>query len=183
MNKSSIAVISFLLAGAISNANAANFYGLADFGSSSFKFATQDFQDSKQTAFDLGAGYAVNDNFAAELAYRDLGDTFEAYNIDAGGERLDVTVLQLSAVGKTRIGENLDLYGRLGYARFDLKVTTESYNSTRSYNVTGNRLVGGLGINYEMSENIDMRVEYTSYAKLAETTFSTLTLGLNYHFK
>ncbi|RYZ96035.1 MAG: hypothetical protein EOO68_17545, partial [Moraxellaceae bacterium] len=160
-----------------------NFYGLVDVGSSSFKFATQDFHDSKQTAFDLGAGYVFNENFSAELAYRDLGDTYTAYDIDSGGERLDVAVLQLSGLGKMQLGENLDLYGRLGYARFDLKVTSERYLSSYSYSLTGNRVVGGLGINYALNENIDIHVEYTGYAKLAHTTFSTLMLGANYHFK
>lgn len=126
----------------------------------------------------------INDNFSLELAYRDLGNTFKAYDIGVGGQHLDLTALQLSGIGKVALGENLDLYGRLGYGRIEATVKTETYDHSRSYSLNTNRLVGGIGINYAQSENIDIHVEYTRYAETFDNTkIATLMLGLNYHFK
>lgn len=81
------------------------------------------------TSYTARMGYRFNPYFALELGYYDLGH----YNFDGQGP-LGNTVsgsakaksFGLSAVAIAPLGDAFDIYGRVGYARSELKLTASS---------------------------------------------------------
>lgn len=100
------------------------FYVGAGFGSSKIDddgFDDIDFDDS-DTGFKVFGGYSFNQNFAIEATYFDLGeasgsfdDGFDVVNFDVG-----VSGLSASAVGVLPLSDMFSIFGRLGYASYDV---------------------------------------------------------------
>jgi OOP family OmpA-OmpF porin len=108
-------------------AMADNFYIFGDVGQSKFELdGSNDSKLSKtDTAFSIGAGYDFNKFLAVELAYRDLGEVadrgsdfngVDTYNFV---DKIGITALQASVVGKLPVSDVFNLYGRLGLASLD----------------------------------------------------------------
>jgi OmpA-OmpF porin, OOP family len=80
-----------------------------------------DFDDS-DTGFKVFGGYSFNQNFAIEATYFDLGegsggfdDLGDIVNFDVG-----VSGFGVSAVGVLPLGDTFSLFGKVGYASYDI---------------------------------------------------------------
>jgi OOP family OmpA-OmpF porin len=74
--------------------------------------------DDTDTGFKIFGGYSFNDNFAVELSWFDLG---EVTGRDAGDSfSVGVSGLNASAVGRLPLSETFSLFGKLGFASYDL---------------------------------------------------------------
>lgn len=174
-----------------------NFYVFGDVGQGKMEVdASGDFTLSKtDTTFSLGAGYNLNQFFAVEVAYRDLGQIKDSGNdVDDFGdsyiysEKLSATALQASVVGKLPISEDFNLFGRVGLASIDA-----DYKITASYPDGNNpapvkdsesktRALIGVGASYALTPQLALRAEYNQYAKWDDTKLSALTVGAVYNF-
>ncbi|MFO1390530.1 porin [Cellvibrio sp.] len=174
-----------------------NFYVFGDVGQGKMEVdASGDFTLSKtDTTFSLGAGYNVNQFFAVEVAYRDLGQIKDSgMDVDDLGdsylysEKLSATALQASVVGKLPISEDFNIFGRVGVASIDA-----DYKITASYPDGNNpapikdsesktRALVGVGASYALTPQIALRAEYNQYAKWDDTKLSALTIGATYNF-
>ena len=177
---------------------ASDFYVLADAGQSKFEI---DFEGATLSKTDnivgIGGGYKFNNNFAVELAYRDLGEMSEesSDSFGNGGYYVEkytasASALQLSVLGSISLGEAAKLYGRVGFADLELEgeykynetYNGETYSESASSSDSKNKAIFGAGLSYSFSPSFAMRAEYSQYAEWDDVTISTTTIGLTYQF-
>lgn len=88
-------ILASALAAISMGVQAGDFYVLGDIGQSKIEFnVADDYSVSKSdTMFDLGAGFSLNENFAFEFAYRDLGGIEESDEYSSFSTDLEVPPL------------------------------------------------------------------------------------------
>jgi outer membrane protein with beta-barrel domain len=102
------------------------FYMGAGFGSTKIDddgFDDIDFDDS-DVGFKLFGGYSFNQNFAIEATYFDLGEASGSLGF---GDTFDVGIsgFGVSAVGVLPLSDTFSLFGKLGYATYDIDAHVE----------------------------------------------------------
>jgi OOP family OmpA-OmpF porin len=168
---------------------AKGFYVFADFERNKAEADIGDFSISKtENGYGLGLGYVISNTFAVEVAYRDLMDISES----GGGEdyeyssSLDLTAFQASVVATYPLSETISLFGRLGIGKIDIDSSYyendwgDVYRESESESKT--KAVFGIGARYALSEKVGVRAEYSRFAKIDDTTLSSLSLAVDYHF-
>lgn len=113
----------------------------------------------EDTAFKLIGGYQFHRNIAAEIGYGML--------VDKGG--LEVTALEVVAVGIFPVMDRLSVIGKLGFANVDF---TPGGDSTD--------LTFGLGVQYDITHNLGARAQWQRYDSDAEVDL--LSVGIVYRF-
>tara|TARA_Y100000389_G_C17352770_1_gene459372 strand:+ start:338 stop:946 length:609 start_codon:yes stop_codon:yes gene_type:complete len=125
--------------------------------------------DDKDDGFTLFVGYDLNERFAVEGGYNDLGDTEVTANL--GEELGDVTgkheirVMTLAGMIKTDpIAENLVIFAKAGFARInhDEILTGPLINTSKSRLIETNPFYG-IGANYELGNGYIVRALYEDY--------------------
>ncbi len=163
--------------------------------------ATSNLDDS-DTAFGLAGGYQVNRNFAAELAYVDLGDisysatgtvTDGVNTFDAGlGVDQSTSGPVFSLLGIVPVGERFSVFGRVGVALMsvdaDLSVSLDGEAVTDSASTDRSNLMYGIGGEFGFNERFGVRLGWDRYANVGsddqagEVDIDVISLGLRYNF-
>lgn len=102
------------------------FYAGAGFGTTKIDddgLDDVDFDDS-DTGFKIFGGYSFNQNFAIEATYFDLGEASGSFGV---GDNFDVGIsgFGVSAVGVLPLSDTFSLFGKLGYASYDIDAHVE----------------------------------------------------------
>jgi OOP family OmpA-OmpF porin len=155
--------------------------------------------DDSDTGFGATLGYQVNENFAAELSYVDLGDvSYQASNEQANPANESVT-LDTSAAGPVfsllgilPVGERWDLYGRAGLALMDSEgeatATAGDVTDRISDSTDRSNMVLGAGVQYDVSDRFGIQLEWDRYFDVGseeivgESDIDLFALGLRYNF-
>jgi len=158
--------------------------------------------DDSDTGFGLAGGYQVNRNFAAELAYVDLGETSYAANgtatdgvgtFDAGlGIEQSASGPVFSILGIVPIGERFSVFGRLGLALMsvdaDVSVSIDGESASDSASTDRSNMVYGIGGEFSFGERFGVRLGWDRYAEVGsddlagEVDIDLISLGLRYNF-
>ncbi len=163
--------------------------------------ATSNLDDS-DTGFGLAVGYQVNENFATELAYVDLGE----FDYQAAGTVTDGLAdypasfgLSQSAAGPVfsvlgivPIGERFSVFARVGLALMsvdaDANVDIDGVADSGSASTDRSNGVYGLGGEFNLSGRFGIRLEWNRYAGVGseditgDTDIDLISLGLRYNF-
>lgn len=130
---------------------------------------TYSINDSKDDGFTLFAGYDLNDRFAIEAGYNDLGEGVVQANLGSGDVKAvhEVNVMTLAGVIKTDpISENLVLFAKAGLARIDNdEVLTGPLIVTSTNSKKTTNPFYGLGANYELANGFAVRALYEVYGE------------------
>lgn len=135
--------------------------------------------DGDDTGFKLFGGYSFNDNFAIELAYFDGGapdDNFGPINVE-----LEVTGFNASAVGRLPVSDTVSLFGKIGFASYDLEATASSGGFSASADDSDSDLSYGVGASVSFAERFEVRVEWEAI-DVQDGAFSFLSVGGLYRF-
>lgn len=163
--------------------------------------ATSNLDDS-DTAFGLAGGYQVNKNFAAELAYVDLGDisysatgtATDGFNTFDAGLGIDQSTSGpvFSILGIVPVGERFALFGRVGLALMsvdaDLTVSLDDEAVTDNASTDRSNLMYGVGGEFSFNERFGVRLGWDRYANVGsddqagEVDIDMISLGLRYNF-
>ena len=121
------------------------FYGGVDLG-------VTDIDDLDGNKASVGAflGYGINQNFAVEVGYRQLGKWDMGYGVDLKAKQTHVSVL-----GFLPLNPQTDVYARLGYNKVKAEASYRGY----TYGDDVDRALFGLGLNYSFSNQLSGRVE------------------------
>lgn len=103
--------------------------------------------DSNNTSYKIFGGMQVAQNFGAELAYNDFG----GYR----GQRADSW--SLAGTATMPLDKNWDIFGKLGATRNHIKFGSSSHHTD---------LLAGVGIGYNFTPNVSVRLEYEDFGKL-----------------
>jgi len=133
----------------------------------SLTYANNDSEDDGLTIF---AGYDLNERFAIEAGYNDLGDGVVEADLGAFGDvkgTHDVKVMTLAGVIKTDpISENLVLFAKAGFARIDNDETlTGPGIATAKLSKQTTNVFYGVGANYELANGLAIRALYEAYGE------------------
>jgi opacity protein-like surface antigen len=143
-------------AGAIAQQKEQGFYAGAEIGQTDFEDADKD------TAFKFFGGYQINRTFAAELGYSNLYDK----------DGVEATAWELMGVAKMPVGDKFSVYGKLGFAMWEVEGFGEKFDGTD--------LTYAIGLQYDLSRNLGLRAQWQRYD--VETDADVLSIGLVYRF-
>ena len=115
--------------------------------------------DETDTGFKVFGGYTFNQNWAVEVSYFDFGEA----SASAGGDSVSVGVSGLSAsgVGRLPINDMFSLYGKLGFASYDVdaKFNVAGFGSG-SASDSDSDLIYGVGGALSFGGSFEARLEY-----------------------
>jgi len=137
--------------------------------------------DDSDTGFGLSGGYQLNDHFAVEFGYVDLGsftyrgtgtvtDGVEQAPIEARlGSSADGPVV--SVLGILPIGERFSVYGRAGLSFMNAKgtarLTVDGISDSASQSSQNSDLMFGAGAEYAISRHFAIRLAWDRYVDVA----------------
>lgn len=137
--------------------------------------------DDADTGFGIGGGYQLNDHFAVEFGYVDLGsfsyrgtgtvtDGVEQAPIEANlGSSADGPVV--SVLGILPIGERFSVYGRAGLSFMNAKgtarITVDGVSDSASQSSQKSDLMFGAGAEYALTRHFAVRLAWDRYMDVA----------------
>jgi hypothetical protein len=167
-----------LFAASVAGAEESGFYVGAGIGKSEVEVDDVDF-DGDDTSFKVFAGYAFSPNLALEGAYFDGGtadETFGPAVVEA-----EVSGFNASVVGSIPLGDVFTLFGRIGFAAYDVDVTGRIGNNTvASISDSDEDLSYGFGGAFTIGK-FQLRAEYESI-DASGGSFNTMSLNGLYRF-
>jgi OOP family OmpA-OmpF porin len=116
--------------------------------------------DTHETSWKLYGGYQFNPVWGLELGYTDLGRYRGS----------DIHSLSAAGTGTMPLADRWSLFGKLGASSNRPRFTGASDH-------TG--LLAGVGVGYNMSKNIGLRLEYEDFGKLSDDSSGSNTRGTN----
>lgn len=164
------------------------FYLSGVIGQSNFKTNNADFSplnvtsvDKKDTQFGIAAGYRFSPNLAVELGYLDFGKakvnaTYSGTGVTGEGK---INTTHASLIFSAPIDPFWSVYGRLGAARSDRKVSASASGLTLSESDKKTEALFGLGMGYAFARNLTGTLEYQ---KLNDSDVSAINLGVRIGF-
>lgn len=154
--------------------------------------------DDSDTGFGIGGGLRVNEHFAFEFAYVDLGtfsyrasgtvsDGVDQFATDATLESTaDGPVL--SVLGILPIGERFSVYGRAGFgllsAEGTARIAVDGDGQRDSQSSQNSDPMFGVGIEYDMTDHFALRLSWDRYLDVGtndvagDTDADLFTLGV-----
>lgn len=156
--------------------------------------------DDSDTGFGLAVGYQVNRNFAAELAYVDLGEvSYSATNGQASPGNQDVALDTsaagpvLSLLGILPVSSRFDVYARAGLAVMNVdgeaRIAEGDASERVSDSTTRSNAVFGVGGQYSFNNRFAVRLEWDRHFDVGsdditgESDIDLFALGLRYNFR
>ena len=140
---------------ATSMATVPNFYAGVEVGQA-------DVADEDDIGFKIFGGYQFHRNIAAEIGYGMLFDKND----------VEVTSLELTAVGLFPITNQFSIVGKLGFANVEVDFQGGSEDKTE--------LTYGLGVQFDVSRNLGVRAIWQRYDTEEEVDF--LNIGVLWRF-
>ncbi|WOT04303.1 OmpA family protein [Shewanella youngdeokensis] len=129
-------------------------------------------------AWDVFAGFLFNDYFGVELGYRDLG---RAEWVDYANKLNDVGAkgMSLGLVGFLPVADRWSLSAEAGALNYII-YNNKNYGS-EYYSDNGVAPYIGVGIGYDLSDNLKLQAKYRRYENLDEEKWNTLSMESNYY--
>jgi OmpA-OmpF porin, OOP family len=183
MNKR-VALNGLVLAGMFASASVLadvqpGFYAGASVGKASIEVDGAGF-DADDTAFKVFGGYNFNANFAVELAFIDGGKPDERFG--AGQVEVAVDGINLSAVGRLPVNDKFSVFGKLGFASYDVEVKGRIGNTVvASDSGSDEDLSYGIGAAFNIIPAVELRAEYEAI-DVSDGSFNVLSVGGVYKF-
>ena len=189
--KKMIALAALAFVAAHASAADKTWYIGGDIGSTQFK---ADGDKERKTGFGATLGYSLNENFAIELQARRLGKASFTETVGAVtyNSTLKVNSLSASVLGIVPVNKEFSLFGRLGYSRNSLDLSTKASNVAGTVVFDGhkNKALFGFGGDYAFDKNLSLRAEYVNLGKNKvniggaelESKIQQFNLGVNYAF-
>ncbi len=154
---------------------------LTNLGATAFTSSMQ----STSSGYKVQLGYQINSNFAVEGGYVDMGKfsyhaTVTAPTSATRDIAITATGLNLDAVGRLPILDELAVFGKLGVVSYNLKYACQAtgiacLTPTRSSN--GTPLHFGLGMDWNLTQNWFARAEYEIFKNVGERSNATGSRG------
>lgn len=119
--------------------------------------------DDSDTGFKVFGGYSVNQNFAIEASYFDLGEGSGSFDDFGDQINFDVGVsgFGVSAVGVLPLSDMFSLFGKLGYASYDIDAHVNIVGvGSGSSSDSQSDLMYGAGAALSFAERFEARLEF-----------------------
>ncbi|HEY5759592.1 MAG TPA: porin family protein [Steroidobacter sp.] len=158
------------------------FYVGAGVGTATIELDEQDdFSfDSDDTAFKVFGGYNFNPYFVIEAAYFDGGAPEETVIVVPGFRgtvEAGTTGLIASVIGRAPIGDIFSLYGKLGFASYDVEIKGRVNGDVVSEDEgSDDDVTYGVGAAFNFGPSFELRAEYEAIS-ISDGDFNLLTVN------
>lgn len=179
-----LAACALLVAGgaqaqAQTKANDTPFYGEIGYSALTYK---EPAAKAHPKAVRLIGGYELNPNLAVE-AHVLLNAKEGATNVDGIDVKVKIdNIWGVFLKPKVTVMPELEVFGRLGYARLNATATASAMGASVSVSDSGNSFAYGIGAAYAISDKVTLSLDYTSYYDRKEVQVKGPTLGLGIKF-
>lgn len=148
--------------------------------------------DDTDMAWKIFSGKKVTENFGIEVAYLDYGrlaaeSGFKPASPPITGAihtNLDTTAWMIDAVGSLPVREKLELFGKLGIARWNTDTTISATAGitvlVEPFDNDGNDIHFGVGTRYAVNGDLSIRAEWERIN--ADDDLDAWTVGAQYGF-
>ncbi len=135
---------------------ASNIFGNAAMAESYFGvgFGSADIEGTDDGSIKIFGG-ARNASYGFEAAYHDLGKQEETSVF--GTASIEITGLELSAVGYLPVSPTIDVFGKLGFLLWDMDLNLTGFPTVSE---DGSDFIYGLGVQYNSPNNFALRLEF-----------------------
>ena len=140
--------------------------------------------DGTDSAFKIFGGYMFNRHFGLELAYVDLGEASYSGNfvgLPVTGGRVELSGVNISALGALPIGERFSLFGKIGLFMWDAEASDTTGGVPFSAQQDGTDLSFGIGLGYQFTRNLGVRAEWEMFTT-EDAESSLISVGLLWRF-
>lgn len=155
--------------------NDAPFYGQIGYTALTYK---EPGLNARPKALRLIGGYELNPHLAVEaqvlLGTKDGSVTFEGETVKVKADNIWGVFLK----PKVAVMPDLELFGRLGFARTQREVSSPGLSEKQS----ANSFAYGIGAAYAINEKVSVSLDYMSYYDRKDIQFKGPTLGLAIKF-
>ena len=136
------------------------FYAGAGIGSTKVGDDNLSGVDDSDTGFKIFGGYTFTENWGVEVSYFDFGEA----SVSAGNSSASVGVTGLSAsgVGRLPVNDMFAVYGKLGFASYDVDLDFNNVPGFGSGHLSDSDsdLIYGVGGALSFGGNFEARLEY-----------------------
>ena len=140
--------------------------------------------DGTDSAFKIFGGYMFNRHFGLEAAYVDLGEATYSGNfvgLPVTGGRVELSGVNISALGALPIGERFSLFGKIGLFMWDAEASDTTGGVPFSAQQDGTDLSFGIGLGYQFTRNLGVRAEWEMFTT-EDAESSLISVGLLWRF-
>ena len=140
--------------------------------------------DGKDTAFKIFGGYMFNRHFGIEGAYVDLGQVSYSGSFlgsPVTGGKVEVSGLNISALGALPINEQFSVFGKIGLFLWDAEASDITGGVPFSAKEDGTDVSFGIGVNYNFTRNLGVRAEWEMFTT-DEADATLLSVGVVWRF-
>lgn len=136
---------------------------------------TETFDDP--TGFELIGGYKVNENFALEFSYVDLG---EASDNEPPEWKISVDSIAVGLLGIAPITEQFEAFVKVGFHSWDAEAKESGLGLLAEDD--GSDIFYSLGANYKVNSQFSLGFRYSTYTMGSDVDATFLSLNAQYHF-
>ena len=140
--------------------------------------------DGTDTAFKIFGGYMFNRHFGLEAAYVDLGEASYSGNfigLPVTGGRVEVSGVNISALGALPIGERFSVFGKIGLFMWDAEASDTTGGVPFSAQQDGTDLSFGIGLGYHFTRSLGVRAEWEMFTT-DDADSNLISVGLLWRF-
>lgn len=127
-------------------------------------------------------GYELNPNLAIEAlgAFGLSDDSFKVNGINVPGLKMEIDhVVGVYLKPKTKLNENVEIFGRIGFARAKGTVSAIGVGSESS---SANSFSYGAGLSYAINPTTSLNADYMSYLNKDRFKANGFTFGVGFKF-
>jgi OOP family OmpA-OmpF porin len=183
-NKYFVALLSaFLITPAFAEGNSKT-YIAADVGSATY--TNSGAYSANTNIVRLAGGYYFNPAFALEVGYTKFADS--VYTSSTVSTTLSANAIQVAAVGFYPLNNQFDLTGKVGMSMNRVKDVGGYFSGSSTWNdsYAKTSLMYGIGAQYHMTKQLNIRAQYESFGDMTGTatalTASAISVGAMFNF-
>jgi OmpA-OmpF porin, OOP family len=137
--------------------------------------------EDTDTGWKLFGGYRINRNFAVEGSYIDFGTFTGTATVGGSSANVsaDATAWGIAAVGIFPVGNQFELFGKLGFVRGESEARVTIGGTSVDLGDEGTELHYGIGAIYNLTRNFGIRAEWEN---VNDAELRLLSIGVQYKF-
>ena len=127
------------------------------------------------TSITLSAVFPLNESFALEVSYNDLGDvSFYAYEYDV---KVDASSFDVLMVGLAPLNDKVNAFGKVGFSKWELDSRFYQGSDVRYVKVDGTDLTIAAGLEMALNDKVSGNIQWQ---KTHELDIDKISLGLSF---
>ena len=114
-----------------------------------------------ETSITLAAAFPINESFAVEVAYNDLGEVSSSQGSEFAS--LEASSFDVTLIGSIPLNEKVNFFGKIGIARWEIDGSFNIDGISGSGSVDGTDLTFGAGLEMVLNKSLSGNIQLQRY--------------------